>query len=78
MGYSVPQAVIRFRQGFGRLIRRRTDRGAIVVLDKRILTKFYGRIFIQSLPGVGIAKGKSTEVFGRLAEFFEQDKPGDT
>ena len=48
--YSVPQAVLRFRQGTGRLIRRKTDRGAIVVLDRRITGRNYGHAFIQSIP----------------------------
>ena len=50
MEYSVPEAVIRFRQGFGRLIRSKTDYGAIVILDTRVIKKLYGRIFLQSLP----------------------------
>lgn len=50
--YSVPRAVIAFKQGFGRLIRTTTDRGVVVVLDKRIVTKPYGRLFVQSLPDV--------------------------
>jgi len=48
--YSLPEAILRFRQGFGRLIRTQTDRGIVVILDKRILTKRYGRYFIDSLP----------------------------
>ena len=48
--FSVPSAVIRFKQGFGRLIRSRTDRGVVVVLDKRIITKRYGSYFLKSLP----------------------------
>ena len=48
--YAVPEAVLRFRQGFGRLIRSKTDRGVVVVLDKRVLTKNYGRLFMESLP----------------------------
>lgn len=47
---SVPQAVIRFRQGFGRLIRSRSDRGMVVVADSRIVRKNYGRSFSDSLP----------------------------
>lgn len=47
---SLPRAVIRFRQGFGRLIRSKTDRGRVVVLDPRIATKPYGRLFLQALP----------------------------
>lgn len=49
-GYQVPSAVIRFRQGFGRLIRGKNDRGIVAVLDSRIVTKSYGRVFLQSLP----------------------------
>jgi DNA polymerase-3 subunit epsilon/ATP-dependent DNA helicase DinG len=48
--YYVPEAVLRFRQGFGRLIRSRSDRGAFVVLDRRILTKQYGLVFQRALP----------------------------
>lgn len=48
--YQLPEAVIKFRQGFGRLIRTSTDRGMVVVLDPRIKTKPYGRTFLESLP----------------------------
>jgi DNA polymerase-3 subunit epsilon/ATP-dependent DNA helicase DinG len=48
--YAVPEAVLRFRQGFGRLIRSKSDRGAFVVLDRRILTKQYGIEFQRALP----------------------------
>ncbi len=48
--YQLPEAVIKFRQGFGRLIRTSTDKGMVVVLDPRIRTKPYGRLFIESLP----------------------------
>lgn len=47
---SLPRAVIRFKQGFGRLIRSRTDTGRVVVLDPRIVTKPYGRLFLEALP----------------------------
>jgi len=49
-GYSLPNAVIKFRQGFGRLIRHRTDRGVVIVTDRRIVTKRYGKWFQRSLP----------------------------
>ncbi|MFU8779617.1 MAG: ATP-dependent DNA helicase [Kiritimatiellia bacterium] len=49
-GYSLPQAVIRFRQGFGRLIRHRQDRGVVIVTDRRILSKSYGHWFRGSVP----------------------------
>lgn len=48
--YLVPQAVIRFRQGIGRLIRSETDKGVLIILDKRIISRDYGRSFLQSLP----------------------------
>lgn len=48
---SVPRAVIRFKQGIGRLVRSHADRGRIVVLDPRIVTKFYGKSFLRALPG---------------------------
>jgi len=56
LDYQVPQAVIRLKQGFGRLIRRRTDTGRVVVLDKRILTRYYGRAFLESLPPAPVEK----------------------
>lgn len=50
MDLSLPEAVIRFKQGFGRLIRHSEDRGAVVVLDARLLNKRYGQLFMDSLP----------------------------
>lgn len=50
--HSIPRAVIQFKQGFGRLIRRDDDRGFVVFLDKRIASKGYGRTFLRSLPSV--------------------------
>ncbi len=55
--YALPEAILRFRQGFGRLIRTQTDRGVVVVLDKRVLTKRYGRLFIESLPRCEFKQG---------------------
>lgn len=52
MGYLLPQAILKFRQGFGRLIRSSTDRGVVMVLDSRIVNSRYGRQFIDSLPKV--------------------------
>ncbi len=50
MEYQVPEAAIRLKQGFGRLIRTATDRGQVVILDPRVRTKRYGRLFLDSLP----------------------------
>lgn len=55
--YALPEAILRFRQGFGRLIRTQTDRGVVVVLDKRVLTKQYGRLFLESLPACTFKQG---------------------
>ena len=48
--YSLPEAILKLRQGVGRLIRTKTDRGIVVILDNRIVTKPYGRAFLQALP----------------------------
>ncbi|MBA63523.1 MAG: helicase [Planctomycetaceae bacterium] len=50
MDFQLPEATIKFKQGFGRLIRTRSDNGIVVVLDPRIRTKFYGQLFVDSLP----------------------------
>src|SRR4051812_6066670 len=50
MEYSVPEAIIKLKQGFGRLIRSKTDEGIVVILDSRIKTKYYGRLFLDALP----------------------------
>jgi DNA polymerase-3 subunit epsilon/ATP-dependent DNA helicase DinG len=55
--YAVPETILRFLQGFGRLIRTRTDRGVVVVFDKRLLTKSYGSLFIESLPDPTVHQG---------------------
>ena len=48
--YYLPEAILKFRQGFGRLIRTQSDRGIVAILDRRVLTKQYGRLFLESLP----------------------------
>lgn len=61
--YALPSAVVRFRQGFGRLIRSREDRGVVVVLDRRLVEKPYGGVFLSSLPaGVTCFTGTTAEV----------------
>lgn len=66
MTYSVPRAVIAFKQGFGRLIRRTSDRGVVVLLDRRIVAKPYGRIFLASLPPV-----MKSQKLGSIKVFLE-------
>ena len=75
--YTVPQAVIKFKQGFGRLIRSREDRGAVLILDSRVLTRGYGRFFLQSLPAVRQVAGGSETVFSEMARFFGGDSVSD-
>lgn len=58
MEYSVPEAIIRLKQGFGRLIRSRFDKGIVVILDSRVVTKRYGRLFLDSLPKCRIVEVK--------------------
>ena len=48
--YSIPEAVIKLKQGFGRLVRKADDQGIVVIMDSRILTKSYGKIFLRALP----------------------------
>jgi ATP-dependent DNA helicase DinG len=68
--YSLPEAILRFRQGFGRLIRTKTDRGVAVVLDRRILTKAYGRSFVASLPECTREQGSLAALPGRTARWL--------
>ena len=48
--YSVPEAVLKFRQGFGRLIRTKNDKGTVLILDSRVVNKRYGQTFLDSIP----------------------------
>lgn len=68
--YTVPQAVIRFRQGFGRLIRNRTDRGVVLILDSRVVRRGYGRTFLASLPDVPVTALPGAELVPALRNFF--------
>jgi len=68
--YSVPMAVIKFKQGFGRLIRSRDDRGVVIIFDSRVATKRYGKIFLQSLPDARCVKDKKEVVFKEIGKFL--------
>jgi ATP-dependent DNA helicase DinG len=63
--YQVPSAVISLKQGFGRLIRSLHDRGLLCLLDNRILSKRYGKVFLDSLPKYG-----RTSDVKKVEEFF--------
>lgn len=55
--YAIPDAILRFRQGFGRLIRSKNDRGIVTIFDSRIITKTYGNSFLESLPDCTVQYG---------------------
>ena len=69
--YTLPNAVLKFKQGFGRLIRTKSDIGTVTVLDKRIVEKNYGRDFLRSAPvGVKFNVLPVAEITHRIEEFF--------
>ena len=70
--YSLPSAILRFRQGFGRLIRDRSDRGVVAVLDSRIFEKRYGPDFVNALPRCTRIRSHSATVALRAAEWLER------
>ena len=70
--YAVPQAVLKFKQGFGRLIRSSRDRGVCVVLDRRILSKRYGRSFVDSLPECTVEIGSVYDLPSSAAAWVNQ------
>ena len=69
--YTLPEAILRFRQGFGRLIRSRSDRGIVVILDRRVLTKQYGRMFLDSLPGCTTRIAPLTQLGADAAKWID-------
>ncbi len=70
MEYALPQAVLRFKQGFGRLIRTKSDRGVVAVLDRRVTSKRYGRAFLDSLPSCQIEEAPLDELPSRAAAWL--------
>lgn len=75
MEYTVPQAVIKFKQGFGRLIRHRQDRGVVMILDARVVKRGYGRIFLRSLPEARVVAAPAAEVLAEMERFFAPPEP---
>ena len=69
-GYAVPQAILRIRQGFGRLIRTKSDKGVVAILDRRIVSRGYGKAFIRSLPPVTLKTGKLSELGSVIASWL--------
>ena len=68
--HSLPKAVIRFKQGFGRLIRSETDRGVVIVLDRRIDTTSYGKAFLQSIPDVPLVRGPLKNIISTIEKWL--------
>ena len=68
--YALPEAVIKFRQGFGRLIRTKSDRGVVIVADPRIVTKNYGAVFRKSIPATVHTVSGESELLERTGDFF--------
>lgn len=72
MDYSLPQAIVKFKQGFGRLIRNRRDRGCIVCLDTRLITKHYGKLFLSSVPDCQSVFAKGSEFQAKMNDFYRK------
>ena len=68
--YALPEAVIKFRQGFGRLVRTKADRGVVIVTDPRLVTKNYGATFRKSIPASVHTVTEPDDLLQRVADFF--------
>jgi DNA polymerase-3 subunit epsilon/ATP-dependent DNA helicase DinG len=73
--YALPQAILRFKQGFGRLIRRKTDRGVMVVLDRRLRSRTYGESFMRSLPPCNNRDLPLHDLPGQVAAWLARPEP---
>ena len=72
MDYSLPNAIVKFKQGFGRLIRNKNDRGCIVCLDNRLITKKYGQQFLNSLPPCHQLFTPGDKLRGHMQDFYKK------
>ncbi|HLO30811.1 MAG TPA: helicase C-terminal domain-containing protein [Anaerolineales bacterium] len=68
--YYLPEAILKFRQGFGRLIRTASDRGVVAILDRRVLTKQYGRLFLESLPHCTARQGPAMSLANQAGKWL--------
>ena len=75
--YLVPNAALKLKQGFGRLIRSRSDLGAVVLLDRRVVTKRYGAMILEGLPKATRVVGDWADVRGACEEFFARHGIGE-
>ncbi len=73
---AIPQAILKFRQGVGRLIRTRADRGAVIITDRRVVEKGYGKMFLASLPVGAQAVSSQDDLMARLSAWFNDTQHG--
>jgi len=71
-GLALPEAILRLKQGFGRLIRRQSDRGAVILLDNRVANKAYGRHFLDALPRAAYFTGGCADVAAAVQEWLDR------
>lgn len=74
--FAVPDAILRFRQGFGRLIRSRTDRGVVALFDSRVISKSYGSSFLESLPDCTVEYGLLENLPRIASDWIDGVEPG--
>ncbi|MDQ6418192.1 ATP-dependent DNA helicase DinG [Paenibacillus sp. LHD-117] len=77
MKLSIPQAVIRFKQGFGRLVRTSQDKGIVIIYDTRVIDAYYGKHFLYSLPGPKIETMFTDQMVTRMREWLNEENPED-
>jgi DNA polymerase-3 subunit epsilon/ATP-dependent DNA helicase DinG len=68
--YLVPEAILKFRQGFGRLIRTASDRGVVAILDRRVISKKYGKLFLDSVPRCTMRQGPSGNIGPEITKWL--------
>lgn len=73
MKLSIPQAVIKFKQGFGRLVRTAQDKGIVIIYDTRVIESYYGKNFLYSLPGPKIETMFDEQMIQRAQQWLEED-----
>lgn len=76
LDYSLPEAVIRFKQGLGRMFQTKGDRGVVLVLDRRIVTASYGKAFLQSVPRLSLTEANIHETVAFMQEWLHGNKDG--
>lgn len=74
--YMLPHAALRLKQGFGRLIRTRADRGVVLLLDGRVVQKRYGRYLLESLPAAPLLAAPWREAYAEIRRFYAAQEPG--